>query len=73
MALMRFYITGAIPLPLNSKEQIFIDDLRVRLQRLKSACVVIHPGANNEEDITRFVYHICHHDTGGACEPEQDI
>lgn len=73
MALLRFNITGAVPLPLTPEQQTFIDDLVAKLHILKEHCVVINPGSPDEEDITHFTYHICNHDTGGICGVDQDI
>lgn len=75
MALFRFTITGAIPLPETDAEKEWLADLRVRLRVLKSHCVIINESEPNEEDITNFSYHLCHHDVGfeQPCEPEQEF
>ena len=73
MALLRFNIQGAVPPPANLAEQEWLDDLMVRLRILKSHCVIINEGELNEETITNFTYHLCHHDEGGVCEPEREI
>ena len=73
MSLIRFNITGAVPLPLTSQQQDLWDRLRPILRILKTHSVVINPGMPGQEDITRFTHHICHHDTGGVCGVEQEI
>ena len=76
MALFRFTIRGAILPPANPTQEAWLTDLRARLNLLKSHCVIINEGEPNEENITRFTYHICHHDEGDGhplCEGEQDI
>lgn len=73
MSLIRFNIQGAVPLPLTPAQQAFIDDLKARLRILKSHCVNINAGTDNEEDTTSFKYHICRHDEGKPCEPSQEI
>lgn len=75
MSLFRFRITGAIPPPETDAEREWLADLRARLRVLKSHCVIINAGEPNEEDITNFTWHICHHDDDPSqlCEPEQEI
>ena len=73
MSLFRFKILGAMPPPANPTEQAWLDDLRARLRVLKARCVIINEGEINEEDITNFTFHICGHNEGLPCEPEQDI
>jgi len=71
MALLRFTIQGAVPNTTENRSKLQV--LRPYLLQLKDACVIINEGESNEESITRFTYHICHHDTGEVCENEQDI
>ncbi len=73
MPLLRIKILGAFPPPATPEEQAWLDETRARLRVLKSRCVIINPGAPNEEDITNFTFHVCHHDEGGGCGPEQEI
>ncbi len=40
---------------------------------LKALAVKINAGAPNEEMTVKATYHICNHDVGGPCEPEQLI
>jgi len=40
---------------------------------LKALSVRINEGQPNEEMTVKAQYHICHHDTGEACESIQDI
>ena len=47
--------------------------IRDRIRELKALAVKINEGAANEEATVKAVWHKCHHDTGGPCEPEQDI
>ena len=74
--LIRFNITGAIPPPSNPTEQAWLNDLKARLSLMKSRCVVINEGKPNEEHITNFTFHKCHHDEGDNhpdCEDWQEI
>ena len=71
MALIRFTMMGAVPDTVENMQKL--QTLRPALLLLKEACVVINDGAPNAEDITRFTYHICHHDTGEPCEEERNI
>jgi len=74
--LIRFNITGAVPPPSTDAEREWLNDLKAKLRILKSRCVIINEGEMNEENITNFTYHLCHHDEGeehSLCEPIQDI
>jgi len=73
MSLFRFNIKGAIDIPSTPTEIAWLDDLRARLRILKNHCVVINEGGPNEEKITNFTFHICHHDTNEPCESSQEI
>ena len=74
MALMRFDIQLAIPkdiydaIPLAKKLAA-----RDANRALKALAVKINEGKPNEEMTVRAVWHICHHDEGGSCEPTQEI
>lgn len=73
MSLFRFNIQGAIPIPETEEQREWLVDLRARLMVLKSHCVVINEGADNEEHITNFTYHLCGHNDGEPCEPTQEL
>jgi len=74
MSYIRFTIDGTVPqdvynaLPAATKTAI-----RDKFLQLKALCRKINEGQPNEENTVRFKWHICNHDTGEACEPEQDI
>jgi len=74
MALIRFTLDLAIPkvvydaIPTATKTAI-----RDKIRQLKALAVKINEGASNEEMTVTAKYHICHHDEGKPCEPEQDI
>ena len=70
MSLWRGQLDLAIPKDVwdsipNAKKIAFRDMVR----ELKALAVKI----NNEEMTVKASWHICHHDTGEACEPEQNI
>jgi len=46
---------------------------RDAIRDLKALAVKINDGAANEEMTVNARWHICHHDTGELCEPEQEI
>lgn len=75
MALMRFQLDLAIPVPVynaipDAKKIAFRDAVRA----MKALAVNINAGQPNEEVTVMAKYHICHHDTGDQpCEPEQEI
>jgi hypothetical protein len=74
MAYIRFNIDGAVykpnydALPAATKNAI-----RDKFLQLKALCSKINEGTPIEENTVRFKWHICHHDEGLSCEPEQDI
>ena len=48
--------------------RILSDDLQRRMQ-----VMLINEGTASEEMTVRAVYHICRHDEGKPCGPEQEI
>jgi hypothetical protein len=74
MDYIRFTIDGAVPkaaydaLPAATKTGI-----RDKFIQLKALCRKINEGLPNEEATVRFKYHICKHESGQSCDPEQDI
>ena len=74
MALIRFSLDLAIPeatynaIPAAKKLAI-----RDAIRDLKALSVKINAGQVNEEMTIRAVWHMCHHDTGGSCEAEQNV
>ena len=74
MALVRFEIQLAIPKAVydaipSAKKLAARDTIR----GLKALAVKINEGQPNEEMTVIAKFHICHHDTGGVCEPSQEI
>ena len=72
--LYRFEISLAIPSAVynsipDTKKKAFRDAVRA----IKAYAVKINEGTSNEEMTVKTVFHKCHHDTGGSCEPEQEI
>uniref|UniRef100_A0A6M3KLH6 Uncharacterized protein n=1 Tax=viral metagenome TaxID=1070528 RepID=A0A6M3KLH6_9ZZZZ len=74
MPYIRFQIDGAVEqsaynaLPAATKQAI-----RDKFLQLKTFCAKVNEGSDNEEDTVHFKWHLCYHDIGGPCEPEQDI
>jgi len=74
MALIRFDIQLAIPkdvydaIPLAKKIAA-----RDAIRKLKALAVKINAGQPNEEMTVVANWHICLHDEGKTCEPEQEI
>ncbi len=74
MAFIRFDIQLAIPedvynaIPTAKKLAA-----RDAIRGLKTLAVKINAGTPNEEMTIKAVMHKCYHDTGGTCEPEQEI
>ena len=74
MSFIRFSLDLAIPkkvydsIPAAKKTAI-----RDRIRELKAYAVKINEGQVNEEMTVKASYHICHHDTGEACEEEQKV
>lgn len=74
MQYIRFKIDGAVPkadydaLPSATKTAI-----RDKFLQLKALCSKINAGTSNEEDTVSFKWHICKHEDGLPCEPEQEI
>ena len=74
MAFIRFRLDLAIPqsvfnnIPV-ARKLAFRDEVRA----LKALAVKINEGLPEEEMTVKASYHTCHHDTGEACESEQEI
>ena len=74
MSFMRFQLDLAIPeavynaIPAAKKLAA-----RDAIRSLKALAVKINAGAANEEMTVRAVYHICRHDEGAPCGPEQEV
>ncbi len=74
MSLWRCDIQLAIPLSVyNALPTAKIVAARDAIRDLKALAVKINAGQPNEEMTGKAKWHICHHDTNKACEPEQDI
>ena len=72
--LYRFEISLAIPSGVydsisDTKKKAFRDAVRA----IKAYAVKINEGATNEEMTVKASWHICRHDEGLPCEPEQEI
>lgn len=74
MALIRFNLDLAIPkniynaIPTTKKLA-----LRNSIRELKALAVKINEGSIQEEMTIKANWHICYHDEGKSCEPEQEI
>ena len=77
MAHRRFQVDLAVPLDVAGKMDPTLEGQWGTLQNLirafKASAVKINAGLANEENTIQATTHICHHDTGGTCEPEQEI
>ena len=74
MALIRFNLDLAIPSEVyNAIPQAKKDAFKNTIQAMKALAVKINEGLANEEMTVKASWHTCHHDTGGSCEPEQEI
>ncbi|KKN30818.1 hypothetical protein LCGC14_0830260 [marine sediment metagenome] len=75
MSLLRIQIDLAIPQDVADKPAVKTKllELLSLLKLAKSYAVKINEGLANEEMTVKANYHICHHDTGGACDPEVEI
>ncbi|KKN72885.1 hypothetical protein LCGC14_0405890 [marine sediment metagenome] len=75
MALIRIRVDLAIPKEIADKPAVRgkLVELYQLLKLAKSYAVKINEGMGNEEMTVRASWHICHHDTGGNCELEQEI
>jgi len=51
----------------------WLEIIRTMIRRLKEYSENINTGTAKEEDATRAVWHLCNHDIGLPCEPEQEI
>ena len=73
MSYIRWCIDLAVQEPVERELEEEMDALVVRLRSFREQCVNINEGLENEEDTRKLKRHICHHDTGGVCEPEEDL
>ncbi len=62
-----FDVDLAIPQPIPAALQVKLPAIRAKIQQLKSYAV------NTGEAMVHAKYHICLHDEGRTCGPEQDI
>lgn len=51
----------------------WLEIIKTMVQRLKGYSEKINAGTLKEEDTVRARWHICRHDAGQSCDPEQDI
>jgi len=75
MALVRISVDLTIPVEIATKPVVKAKllELYALLKLAKAYSVKINEGLPNEEMTVKANYHICHHDTGEICEPEQEI
>ncbi len=69
MSHLRFTLDLAVKMPIPSALQTKLQAIKDRIKELKAFAEKI----NSEENTIRATYHICHHDEGKPCEPEQEI
>lgn len=74
MTLIRFSLDLAIPEAVYNNipaaQKLAFRDV---IRQLKALAVKINEGQPNEEATVKATWHRCHHDTGGACEAENEI
>ena len=73
MSYIRFNLDLAVKQPIPQALQNKLPVIRDAIKRLKAYASKINEGQANEEMTVRAVYHICHHDEGLPCEPEQEV
>lgn len=73
MSYLRFQLDLAIKQPIPDALKTKLPEIKDNIQRLKAYAEKINEGNVNEEMTVRAVYHICKHDEGLPCEPEQEI
>jgi hypothetical protein len=74
MAYTRFRLDLAIPEDVfNSLPQEKKTAFRDAVRAIKAYAVRINEGQDNEEMTVMANWHVCHHDTGQPCEPENEI
>jgi len=73
MSFIRFQIDIAVKQPIPDELKERLPAIRREIRRLKAYASKIKEGSGNEETTVKASYHICHHDEGLPCEPEQDI
>ncbi len=72
MSYLRFKIDLAIKQPIPAELQPRLPAIRDYIRQLKAYAMRINAGLPNEEPM-RATFHICRHDEGKPCEPEQEI
>ena len=72
MAFKRLRLDLAFPLPMSAETEVRLTAFIDAAKRLKSHARKINEGLASEE-VVIAIEHICHHDTGGKCEPEVEI
>ena len=73
MSYIRFNLDLAVKQPIPQALQNKLPAIRDAIKQLKAYASKINEGQANEEMTVRAVYHICHHDEGLPCEPEQEV
>lgn len=73
MSFIRVNIDLAFKQPLSPVVKARLESLRDEIKRAKAYAKKINEGQPNEETTIRGVYHICRHDEGKPCSPEEEI
>lgn len=73
MSYLRIQTDLAIKEPIPQLLKDKLPAIRDAIRELKSYASIINKDADNEEMTIRAVWHICNHDIGEICTPEQEI
>lgn len=73
MSYIRIRIDLAFKNPMTTAVKNKLDELRDMVKQGKVYATKINEGKPDEENTVSAKWHICNHDTGGSCEPEQEI
>ena len=73
MSYVRVKIDLAFKQPLSTTVKNKLDELKALIVQGKAYAEKINAGLPNEENTVSANYHICRHDEGKTCEPEQEI
>jgi len=75
MSLIRIQIDLAIPSEVAQKPVVKAKllELYALIKLVKTYSIKINEGKDNEEMTIKAVWHMCKHDEGMSCEPEQEI
>jgi len=73
MSYLRYRIDLAVKEPIPAALEAELTAIEARICGLHGYSEKINEGLSNEEDTVRATKHICRHDTGEPCDPEQDL